>query len=126
MLIKRGHFRQIKVQGQGQRRAFRARLLSFLIPGLCCVISVPSAWAQGCVLCYTSAAAGGPSVMKALLWGVLTLLVPALLLFISVFLLILRRARSASQAVPHAAQSGVRPPSLRRTFFSRFRTAPLS
>jgi hypothetical protein len=62
--------------------------------------AAPSAWAQGCVLCYTSAAAGGPGAASAFKWGVLTLLVPALVLFASVFVLIFRRSLAASQAEP--------------------------
>jgi hypothetical protein len=55
----------------------------------------PAARAQGCILCYTSAANGGPGAMHAFQLGVLTLLVPALLLFVGIFLLILRRAAAA-------------------------------
>ena len=55
-----------------------------------------STWAQGCVLCYTSAAAGGAGAMRAFEFGMLTLLVPALVLFGSVVLLIVYRARTAA------------------------------
>ena len=54
----------------------------------------PGAWAQGCVLCYTSLANGGPGAMHAFQMAMLALLVPALLLFLGVFLLIFRRART--------------------------------
>lgn len=54
----------------------------------------PGAWAQGCVLCYTSLAAGGPGAMHAFEMAMLALLIPALLLFGGVFLLILRRAQT--------------------------------
>lgn len=50
----------------------------------------PGAWAQGCVLCYTSLASGGPTAMHAFEMAMLTLLVPALLLFLGIFLLIYR------------------------------------
>ncbi len=52
----------------------------------------PQAWAQGCVLCYTSAAASGPVVQAALRSGVLALLIPVLLLLIGMALLVWRSA----------------------------------
>jgi hypothetical protein len=51
--------------------------------------------AQGCVLCYTSLANSGPNALHAFELAMFALLVPALLLFVSVFLFILRRARAA-------------------------------
>ena len=54
----------------------------------------PSAWAQGCVLCYTSLASSGPTAMHAFQMAMFALLIPALLLFLSVFLLIFRGART--------------------------------
>lgn len=61
------------------------------------VAAVPSAHAQSCILCYTSVAGGGPVVVRALQLGILTLLVPALLLFGGVFYLIYRRAMAANE-----------------------------
>jgi hypothetical protein len=58
----------------------------------------PGAWAQGCVLCYTSLASSGPTAMHAFQIAMFALLIPALLLFLSVFLLIFRRARTKSPA----------------------------
>jgi hypothetical protein len=58
----------------------------------------PGAWAQGCVLCYTSLANGGPGAMHAFQMAMLTLLCPALLLFLGVVLLIFQRARTATVA----------------------------
>ena len=60
----------------------------------------PAGWAQGCVLCYTSAANGGPGAMRAFQMGIIALLAPALLLCVGVALLIYRRARIASGSVP--------------------------
>jgi hypothetical protein len=54
----------------------------------------PGAWAQGCVLCYTSLASGGPGAMHAFQMAMFALLIPALLLFLGVFLLIFRRAQT--------------------------------
>jgi hypothetical protein len=58
--------------------------------------SAPQVWAQGCVLCYTSAAAGGPVVQSALRWGVLVLLVPVALLLVAMAVLVWRSARPAA------------------------------
>lgn len=54
----------------------------------------PGAWAQGCVLCYTSLASSGPAAMHAFQMAMFALLIPALLLFLAVFLLIFRGART--------------------------------
>ena len=67
----------------------------------------PGARAQGCVLCYTSLASSGPTAMHAFQMAMFALLIPALLLFLGVFLLIFRRARtkapvrSVSSNLPH-------------------------
>ena len=58
----------------------------------------PGAWAQGCVLCYTSLANGGPGAMRAFQMAMFALLFPALLLFLGVVLLIFQRARTATVA----------------------------
>src|ERR1700726_493984 len=58
----------------------------------------PGAWAQGCVLCYTSLASSGPTAMHAFQVAMITLLIPALLLFLGVFFLVFRRARTKSPA----------------------------
>ena len=80
--------------------------------------------AQGCILCYTSAANGGPGAMRALDMGVASLLFPALLLFIGVVLLIVRRARIASQPEQPVAADSVRwTVALTRKFARRPRSA---
>jgi len=58
----------------------------------------PGAWAQGCVLCYTSLANSGPGAMHAFQMAMFALLIPALLLFLGVFLLIYQRARTRPDA----------------------------
>jgi hypothetical protein len=52
--------------------------------------------AQGCILCYTSLANGGPGALRAFQLGMLALLAPALLLCITFAALIYHRARVAS------------------------------
>jgi hypothetical protein len=58
----------------------------------------PGARAQGCVLCYTSLASSGPTAMHAFQMAMFALLIPALLLFLGVFLLIFRRAGTKAPA----------------------------
>jgi hypothetical protein len=85
----------INLQGQGI--SSRTSVMKMLVSALLGMAAIaPSAQAQGCVLCYTSVAAGGPAAAQAFRWGVLTLLVPALLLFGGIFFLIFRHARTAS------------------------------
>lgn len=73
------------------RRVFS---FAFLVAGL--LGFAPRAWAQGCVLCYTSALAAGASVQESLRWGVLVLLVPVLLLLIGMAVLVWRSARPST------------------------------
>jgi len=54
------------------------------------------AWAQGCALCYTTASAAGAAAQRSLDWGILALLVPALVLFLGVLFLLYRRALAAT------------------------------
>lgn len=67
----------------------------------------PGAWAQGCVLCYTSLANSGPGAMHAFQMAMFALLIPALLLFLGVFLLIYQRARTRP-AAPVATRKRVK------------------
>lgn len=61
----------------------------------------PAAHAQGCILCYTSLAAAGSSALHAFQMAMLVLLIPALFLFVGIFVFILRRGAAAE-----AAQAG--------------------
>ncbi len=70
----------------------RLRILGVLSAALA---AAPSVLAQGCALCYTYASAEGAHAQKQLDFGILILLVPSLLLFVSAFLLLLRRAHAA-------------------------------
>jgi hypothetical protein len=60
------------------------------------LVSVRGALAQGCALCYTSASAVGAAGQRSLDYGILALLTPALVLFLSVMFLLYRRAVSAT------------------------------
>ena len=54
----------------------------------------PHAAAQGCAMCYQSAAASGAKGQAALRHGILILLIPALALFAGIFWTIYRRGNS--------------------------------
>ncbi len=58
--------------------------------------SAQGAFAQGCALCYSSASALGQNAERSLDYGILTLLTPALVLFLAVIFLLYRRAVSAT------------------------------
>jgi hypothetical protein len=45
---------------------------------------VPDAFAQGCAMCYTTAAAAGAAAARSIDLGILVLLVPTLVLFVAV------------------------------------------
>jgi len=71
--------------------------LKFALAILIAVVgSAPSVFAQGCALCYTSASAVGQAGQRSLDYGILALLTPALVLFLSVMFLLYRRAVAAT------------------------------
>src|SRR5262245_25765651 len=72
------------------------RMRAIGLTAVATVVLPCAGWAQGCVLCYTSAANGGPGAMRAFQMGIIALLAPALTLCIAVALLIYRRALIAS------------------------------
>jgi len=70
----------------------RVRLLGLI--AVCAVIALalaPHATAQGCAMCYQSAAASGTQGREALRHGILVLLFPTLSLFVGIFGLIYSR-----------------------------------
>jgi len=58
--------------------------------------SARGVFAQNCALCYTSASALGSGAQRSLDFGILTLVVPALVLFLAVIFMLYRRAVSAT------------------------------
>ena len=80
---------------------FRFRLSAFpplarralaVLLGVLAIFAAPhSAAAQGCAMCYTSAAAAKKAGIQALQHGVLILLVPPLLMFLAIFWVTFRR-----------------------------------
>jgi len=75
-------------------------LKSAVTVGLAALWLATRASAQGCVLCYTSLAASGPAALHAFQLAMFALLIPALLLFVAVFLFVLRRARAIDLPKP--------------------------
>jgi hypothetical protein len=71
--------------------------LKFIFAAISAIlVSASGAFAQGCALCYTSASALGQAGQRSLDYGILALLTPALVLFLSVMFLLYRRAVSAT------------------------------
>ena len=71
--------------------------LKFVLAAVAAILgSASGAFAQGCALCYTSASAVGAAGQRSLDYGILALLTPALVLFLSVMFLLYRRAISAN------------------------------
>jgi ABC-type sulfate transport system permease subunit len=56
------------------------------LPALAALVALArSAFAQGCVMCYTSAASQRPRAIHALNLGIIILLIPPVLIFLGVF-----------------------------------------
>ena len=72
------------------------RIKFALVALLAILASAQGAFAQGCALCYTSSSAVGAAGERSLDFGILALLTPALVLFLSVMFLLYRRAVSAT------------------------------
>ncbi len=62
-----------------------------LAGGLAALLFAPAAFAQGCALCYNTAASQSPEAAKQLNYAILTLLIPTLSLFCGVMCLAFRR-----------------------------------
>jgi hypothetical protein len=72
------------------------RLRFALLAVLTILGSARGAYAQACALCYTTASQTSVSAQRSLDIGILTLLVPALTLFLSVIFILYRRAMAAT------------------------------
>jgi hypothetical protein len=69
-----------------------SKKLAFLAAASSAVmLAASSAFAQGCALCYTDAAASGPQAQAALRHGILVLLFPPMFVFAGVYFLLYRR-----------------------------------
>lgn len=83
----------------------RRRLLRLVSCGLLLVVAAgycaPAAYAQGCVLCRSAAAAANEDGQKALDLAILVLLLPTVSIFLAVFYWAFRRRnRSGSETEP--------------------------
>ena len=72
----------------------RLKFAMVVLVGL--LASARGAFAQNCALCYTSASALGSGAQRSLDFGILTLVIPALVLFLTVIFMLYRRAVSAT------------------------------
>jgi hypothetical protein len=68
------------------------------------VFTASRAAAQGCILCYQSAAASGATGRAALRHGIVILLVPAVSLFLSILALLYRRPNPSRGPAPTPIQ----------------------
>ncbi len=62
--------------------------------GALCVMA-PSAFAQGCPMCYRAASQAGKLAARAINGGIIVLLLPTLLLFVGILVFTVRRAAAA-------------------------------
>ncbi len=83
------------VESDGEEKK-KMRILRTIGLGLLALIAVPSAFGQGCALCYTAADATGAHAQRMLDVGILVLLLPCLFLFATIFVMLVRRARAAT------------------------------
>ena len=72
----------------------RSKFVLLIVLAVLCLTR--GAYAQSCALCYTTASQTSVAAQRSLDFGILTLLVPALTLFLAVIFMLYRRAISAS------------------------------
>ncbi len=65
----------------------------------------PTAWAQGCVMCKTSAAAIGEESAKTLDLAIFILLIPAVAIFLGIFFWMIRYRNQESNQEEHTASA---------------------
>lgn len=68
----------------------RLRLAAAVAVAAFLLATAPAAFAQGCVMCRNSAAAGGAEAARALDQGVLVLLIPTVSIFVGILLFAFR------------------------------------
>lgn len=68
---------------------------TILAVAMCLLGAVAQGFAQGCAMCYTSAAAAGKTATHALNLGIIVLLLPSLLLFLGVLAFTFYRGTSS-------------------------------
>jgi hypothetical protein len=71
--------------------------LRFALPAIfAMLLSARGSFAQSCALCYTTASQTSVAAQRSLDFGILTLLAPALTLFLAVVFMLYRRASAAT------------------------------
>lgn len=89
-------------------RAMNVKFQRSLLVGLAGIAMllmwVTPVYAQGCAMCYTTAAAAKAAAIRALRSGILVLLIPPVLMFIGIFVLAYSRRESFNE---HAGDGGV-------------------
>ena len=78
-------------------------MVSAILVALVMLGFVPAVFAQGCVICKTTAAAGGEGAAKAMNLAILVLLIPTLSIFVGILLWAFRyRNRSLDEQTPRS------------------------
>lgn len=78
------------------------RALMILAAGISAAFTcAPAAFAQGCALCYTDAAATGPHAEAALRHGILVLMIPPTLIIVGLFSLLYLRRNMHRESAEH-------------------------
>ncbi len=97
----------------------RVKKLTALLILAVALLAAPLASPQGCVMCRTSAAAGGDEAMKAFDIAVLVLLIPTLCIFIGIIIFAFRyrnHPRANTEEPPTWRPGSSRELSLRKNF----------
>lgn len=75
------------------RRRLKSRILRIAFSAAIAFLCLPlRTSAQSCALCYTTVSAAGSAAIRALHFGILAVLIPALVLFLAILFMLFRRA----------------------------------
>lgn len=74
-------------------------VLKMLVAGVSAALCASAAFAQGCALCYSDAAATGPGAQAALRHGILILVIPATSIVVGFFSLLCIRCNVHRESV---------------------------
>lgn len=74
-------------------------VLKMLVAGVSAALCASAAFAQGCALCYSDAAATGPTAQAALRHGILILVIPATSIVVGFFSLLCIRCNVHRESV---------------------------
>ncbi|HEV2400110.1 MAG TPA: hypothetical protein VGS27_24440 [Candidatus Sulfotelmatobacter sp.] len=74
-------------------------VFKMLVAGVPATLCASATFAQGCALCYNDAAATGPSALAALRHGILVLIIPPTLIFVTMLTTLYRRRNLYRESV---------------------------